>query len=685
GAFPAPFDKVTFVAEPVSNLVHADKLSDTGASFVASRVHSNKEFLASTDAWFRPVNLYIGPDGALYVVDYYRQIIEHPEWMGEEVVKSGQLYNGNNMGRIYRITPTGAKVADWTGGLKLGDASVEELVKQLSNPNIWWRLNAQRLLIDRKDERAGSPLIRMAQNPSAPFGRLHALWTLEGLNQLTPNIIAQALKDPVAGVRENAIKLAGLHLATAPQLASLLLPMQNDTNAKVRFQLLCTIGSINTPEALEARNNLLFRNVNDQWMQTAALSGSAAQTSSLLEVVLDSFRHQVPAYASLVQQLSGMVAGGKSSGDVHHLIQKATTLPEAEWQAPMLKGLTQGLKMKKAKAVSGDDQELLIQTFFESTSGGLRNASLELLKVTGVAKAPSLKKAFKKAVDISSDEQQPADRRAEAVEFLALGDPLPFVGLLKSLLNPGKPLSIQVASLRTLSVIPDNTVAEFLLRQWNNLTPQVQNEALNTFLVDTSRIALLLDAIENGQVQPATVGWQRSVRLMSQTNLKLREKARKLLTKTDEERANVNKAYQPALALNGNPEKGKTVFLTSCSSCHQIRGSMGVHFGPDLGTIHNWSADAIMANILAPDLSISSGFDLWEVTLKNGETIQGIISSETATSITLKNVGREIKAISRANIRSLKGLNMSSMPAGLEKQINHQQMANLLAYLRQNK
>jgi putative heme-binding domain-containing protein len=242
-----------------------------------------------------------------------------------------------------------------------------------------------------------------------------------------------------------------------------------------------------------------------------------------------------------------------------------------------------------------------------------------------------------------------------------------------------------VASLRTLSVIPDNTVAEFLLRQWNNLTPQVQNEALNIFLVDTSRIALLLDAIENGQVQPATVGWQRSVRLMSQTNLKLREKARKLLTKTDEERANVNKAYQPALALNGNPEKGKTVFLTSCSSCHQIRGSMGVHFGPDLGTIHNWSADAIMANILAPDLSISSGFDLWEVTLKNGETIQGIISSETATSITLKNVGREIKAISRANIRSLKGLNMSSMPAGLEKQINHQQMANLLAYLRQNK
>src|SRR5215217_1465917 len=171
GAFPAPFDKAVFVDEPVSNLVHVDQLTDKGASFVASRVHPHKEFLASTDAWFRPVNMYIGPDGALYVVDYYRQIIEHPEWMGEEVVKSGQLYNGHDMGRIYRITPTNAKAADWTKGLKLGDASTEELVAQLSNSNIWWRLNAQRLLVDRKDKSAVRALVKMSQDTASPMGR----------------------------------------------------------------------------------------------------------------------------------------------------------------------------------------------------------------------------------------------------------------------------------------------------------------------------------------------------------------------------------------------------------------------------------------------------------------------------------------------------------------------------------
>ena len=106
GLFPDSFNNVTFIAEPVSNIVHADHITEKGATFTASRVYQKKEFLASTDGWFRPVQFYIGPDGALYVIDYYRQIIEHPEWMSEDVNKSGALYNGSDKGRIYRVTPT---------------------------------------------------------------------------------------------------------------------------------------------------------------------------------------------------------------------------------------------------------------------------------------------------------------------------------------------------------------------------------------------------------------------------------------------------------------------------------------------------------------------------------------------------------------------------------------------------
>jgi putative heme-binding domain-containing protein len=204
-------------------------------------------------------------------------------------------------------------------------------------------------------------------------------------------------------------------------------------------------------------------------------------------------------------------------------------------------------------------------------------------------------------------------------------------------------------------------------------------------MVNPARISILLGAIESGKIQPATIGWPRSVSLMAQSDLKLRERARKLLTKDETARIKVNKEYQHSLSLKGNTDNGKNIFFKNCSSCHQIRGDLGVNFGPDLGTIHNWSADAIMANILAPNLSISSGFDLWTVELKDGSSFQGIISTETATAITLKNAGREERTIKRSDIKSLKALNMSSMPSGLEKQITQQQMADLIAYLKQNK
>lgn len=688
GAFPASFDSVTFVAEPVSNLVHADRIKDKGATFTASRIHPNKEFLASADSWFRPVNMYIGPDGALYIVDYYRQIIEHPEWMGEEVVKSGKLYNGSDKGRIYRITPDNAKPATWTKGLKLGDANDEHLVNELSNRNIWWRLNAQRLLADRANKQAIPALIKMAQNAASPLGRLHALWTLEGIGQLTPEMIEQALKDPVPGIRENAIKLAELHLSNAPRLQNALLSLKEDSDAKVRYQLLCSLGFVNTAEAAQARNQLLFRDLNDEWIQVAALSAAASQTASLLQVVIDSFKQNVPAYASLIKRLSAMIGANEKNEVIHELVERSV-VPASDqqpgWQGPLLQGIAEGLKTHKKISAFKGEQELLIKTFFENPSGEVRDASINMLKVIGLKSNPSLKKAKEKAVLIAGDTTQPNDKRAGAINFIALANPAPYSHLLKNLISPGEPSSVQEAALKALSAIPGNTVSQYLLTRWSDLTPEIRDEAINTFMANSERIAILLDAIETRKIQASTVGWPRSVSLMAQRDLKLRERARKLLTKDESERMKVNKEYQHALTLKGNAENGRNIFFKNCSSCHQIRGNLGVNFGPDLGTIHNWSPDAVMANILAPNLSISSGFDLWVVELKDGGSFQGIIASETPAAITLKNAGREERTIKRSDIKTLKSLNMSSMPSGLEQQINQQQMADLIAYLKQNK
>ncbi|QHT66757.1 c-type cytochrome [Rhodocytophaga rosea] len=688
GAFPPGFDSVTFVAEPVSNLIHADRIQPKGASFTASRLRPKQEFLASTDAWFRPVNLYTGPDGAMYVVDYYRQIIEHPEWMAEDVVKSGALYNGTDKGRIYRISKRDAKPADWTKGLSLGDATDDQLIEYLASSNIWWRRNAQRLLIDRGSKNTITALTKMAQQASSPLGRLHALWTLEGMGELQSELITKALQDAVHGVRVNAIKLAELHLETTPTLAEPLVAMQTDTDAKVRYQLLCTLGFINTPEADQARQKLLFRDINDNWVQIAALSAPASQQSGLLDAVLKQFNPDNPAHASLVSRLSAMAGASQKAERIHPLIEKATA-PMGEkasiWQASILEGLAKGLKSKETKAgFWQEEKKLLTKTCVNHPSIGVRKGSLAMLKVIGLPEKAQTQMAMQQALKQAGNHQLPEEERAQAILFLSLINPEPYFSFLTTCISPEEPLPVQSAALEAMSTIPGQKVGHYVIEQWTSLTPDMRDMAINTFMSDPERIQLLLDALEKGQIQSSSLGWRRSVHLMSYEDEKLRNRARMLLTKQDSSKPEVISQYQAALTMTGKAEQGKLVFQKNCTVCHQMEGN-GTAFGPELSSIKNRPPASIMNDILNPNASIADGYDLWTVELKNGESLQGIIATETPTAITLRNAGGQENTVARQDIKSLTALTISAMPAGLEKQINQQDMADLLAYIRQIK
>jgi putative membrane-bound dehydrogenase-like protein len=688
GAFPAPYNQnVTFIAEPVYNLVHVDLLKDSGASFTASRILEHKEFLSSTDAWARPVNFYVGPDGALYMLDYYRKVIESPEWMSDEAIAAGGLYDGSDKGRIYRITPTDAKSAEWTKGLKLGDASDDELIEQLSNKNNWWRLNAQRLLVDRNHKKSVPGLIKMAKNTSSELGRLHALWTLEGMGALDPSVIAEALKDPVAGIRENAIRLAEIHLPSAPQLSDVLLTLQNDPNPKVRFQLLLTLGFINTPQSSEARNKLLFEDINDKWVQIAALS-AGSKTAPLLKVVLERFRTDVPAYSSLVQRLTSMIGITGEADDIFQLIQKATAVVDtnnAKSHVAILEGLSRGLKNRKSPLMIPPNlQKRLIQTFFDNNSSQMRNASYHVLKVQGITEEALKNQSIEKALSIIKDSTQKSDRRADAIDFLSLGDPSSYENILEKLLVPQEQSVVQLAAVRTLNLVKGISVSQYIIQQWPELTPEIRDAAIRIFLGKPDRVNLLLTAMEKEVILPTSVSFGSSVGLMMQSDSTLRRRARAIFTRSQEEGKKVNEKYQQALKLTGDPVKGRAVYARHCTICHQVRGETGIAIGPDLGTVHNWKKEDIMANILDPNLSISAGFDLWNIELNTGESLQGIIKSETPAAITVVNNGKPDRTINRQEIKSLKTANVSAMPSGLEKNIDQQQMADLLSFLRQN-
>lgn len=687
GAFPEPFNTyTTFVAEPVSNIIHADKLKPRGSTFVASRMSQEREFLASTDMWFRPVNLYIGPDGALYVVDYYREIIEHPEWLSDEVINSGRLYNGHDMGRIFRISRVDAEPATWTSDLSLAKASHEQLLEKLSHPNIWWRRTAQRLLLDRKSPDVVPGLIKIVSSSTSALGRLHALWTLEGLNALRSEQIVAALRDPEAGVRMNAIKLAELHLKEHPALIRDLLPLQDDADAKVRFQLLCTLGFVDSPEAAGARNKLLFRDIEDEFVQVAALSAPSSQTGQLLESVLAGYKKNIPAYASLVQSLTAMTTTGEKSRGGYTLMSRALApVPQdsLSWQVPVLKGMARGVSSRKV-LFTANEQDLLFKAFFDHPAFQVRQATLQILQAGKLSAGGSTRAAMDNARTIAADQARPERERSLAIDLLALQNPVADAPFLRQAILSDKSLPVKLAAVRTLNAIPDEPIAQFFMENWSDLDPAVQDAALNTFMEKESRVRILVDALESGKIKPSGIGWQRSIRLMTQRNIELRNRARAFFSSNDQNRK-VIEAYQPALELRGDVARGQQVYERSCAICHQVKGKNGISFGPDLGTIQGWPASGIMANILDPNQSIAHGFDLWNVTLRNGESIQGVITDETSSSLTLRNANGQVNTVARDDIASQKAMNMSAMPVGLEKDISHQQMADLLAFLRDGK
>ncbi|MEO5892652.1 MAG: PVC-type heme-binding CxxCH protein [Ferruginibacter sp.] len=684
GLFPAPYDQnTTFIAESVSSLIHADFVKDSGASFVAGRVgEEGKEFLASTDGWSRPVNMYFGPDGALYVVDYYRQIIEHPEWMSKEAVAAGGLYNGSDLGRIYRITPIGTPAPDWIKGINLGKESPAEMVAQLANKNIWWRINAQRLLVDKGDLSI-VPQLEQLTRGGVREGRLHALWTLNGLNALTPATIAAALKDSVAGIRENAIQLAEMQMKAHPELVQSLIALQNDPNEKVRFQLLCTLGYLETPQVSQARENILFNDMNDKWVQAAALTATSAATGPLLQTVISKFNPEVPAFASLVSKIAAMVGGSGSATKINGLISQSVhsgTKNAAAWQSAVLVGLADGLKNRSDQLVTGAEQKMLVNAFFIHPESSVREASLALLIVTGVQDKSFLSSSIKKCVALAGDKSAPSERRKEAIKFLVLGKPSDQADLLRSLLVFQEEIPVQLAALNTLDAIPDSTVGLYLLQQWNKLTPGIRDAGIETFMKNENRMNMLLDAIEGGKIPKGSLGYAQITSLKHNNSEPVRNRAWAIFNDKDQEK--INKSYEQIFDLTGDPVKGRMVFLQNCGLCHQVRGKDGSAFGPDLGTIQGWQAKDILANILAPDLSISDGFDIWQVKLKTGETLQGIIASETTASIALQPSPGIEKVINRRQIESLKKMEGTIMPV-LTNKIDHQQMADLIVFLKQ--
>ncbi len=682
GIFPMEYQNAIFTAEPVHNMVHVDKVTEKGASFEAENMLQNQEFLASKDSWFRPVNHYVGPDGAIYLIDYYRKVIEHPEWLSDEVINSGDLYAGVNQGRIYRITPSGTSPPNFLDNLNLSSMSDAELIQQLNNKNGWWRTHAQRLLMERNyDELAHSITTALTQGLNET-GKIHAMWILSGKEVLSDKSLLRLLNDASPNVREQAIKVTERRLNKSMTLSEALLAMTDDPNAKVRYQLLLTLGELSSQKVANARTKLLFEDIEDEWMQLAALSAKDLDVKAVYDQAQnDLLSIQTPNTTLFFRRLSELISRSGSSHEINSFLTSTLESSEAIWYSPIiLDGISRSISDNPSLSISPHNLQLLESKFDLMTNTRIRSRSIDLLDEAGYFKHQENKLQHKALAYIKQGDADP-ELISDALKVLARTNADQHLQLFqKYLLAETNPL-IRESALRAHQFVGTHALP-FLVNAWPQLLPDERTRAVQILTNSNEGKRLILNSIQSGKIHPSSISWPKTVQLLNSQNDDIRALARRILSGNELNADSIWSQYKEALAINGNSDTGEQVFRQSCGTCHQKSNQNGIAFGPDLASVQNRSLSALLLDILHPNRSIADGYELWQLELNNGEFMSGIIADESPSSMTLRNAAGQDQTINRSTIKSIKAFENSAMPQNLYAQISIEEMADLLAYLK---
>jgi putative membrane-bound dehydrogenase-like protein len=683
--FPAEYRAGHFSVDNAQNLVHHCRLIPDGASYRAARPDGAEqvEFLTSTEQWFRPVNLSVGPDGALYIVDMYRSIIEDysaiPRYLQQLYIES--LIAGGEKGRIWRVFHGDVPPRS---PLHLNGADAATLVKALEHPNSLWRETAQRLLVERGDRSVAKPLETLALRGPTPQSRLHALYTLDGLGQLTAAVVEAALDDPHFAIRSHALQLAERWLGEHESLRQRVLALVDDPEPRVRLQLAFTLGELQTAAATAALHRLAVEQGEDRWMQAAILSSSSDSAADLTAAVLRDDETAGQSRA-LLPGLAAVVGARQQPLELAAVLQAtATSSASALSKQRVLLGLLEGLPQTPASRFTSPVGTEALAALLTATEVDLKNAAFQLAKRLRFHEAAEMNAVLQEAVRTARDGQTPLAARITALAVLDGADADRVAPLATELLDPRQPIELQLAVIGLISSLDDPRAAGWLLADWPARTPKTQQAVLEAVFARQQRLPHLLEAVAEGRIPLASLDAFRRTQLLQSPDAAIRRRAEALLhgqTQPAQQRELLDR-YREALAGPRDARRGLDVFEKQCSKCHQAQGRGSV-VGPDLSATTRRSDEMLLSDMLDPNNQITVGFNQYTVVTADGRILSGVLVAETATSITLRREQAVDTTILRKDIDDLAASPISMMPERLEQEVSPQDAADLIAYLRE--
>jgi putative membrane-bound dehydrogenase-like protein len=678
-SFPEEYwNKAAFVCEPTGHLVHTDWLVPKGSGFVA---RDGWNILASDDEWTAPICAEVGPDGALWVIDWYNYIVQHnPTPKGFETGK-GAAYvtplRDKTHGRIYRIVYKGAKPSPKVDFTK---ADEKELVATLSQENMWTRTTAQRLLVERGKTDVVPQLAAVVKDAKSPAGAFHALWTMHGLGAFAADK-GDAFDAAKAGLASADPGVRRAALAVMPRTAdgaAAILAAKSIANpdATVRQEALLALSEM--PASKEAAAAVMAgvldpKNAGDPWIPSALVAAAARSDMEFLLAAMAAkpAKEVESTYTKTIRVVAEHLARQAPDGAAPKLLA-ALQSAEPMSAEPLLAGLAAGWPRTRKPvlddAASADFSALAAKL---PPSGVTQLAQLAKRwgqeKLMG-ATTGKLRDAALKRV---ADDKLPDDARlAAAHDLISLGGDEESLKAVLDQIGPQAGPTLTAGFFDALADSSSEAVGPAVVKHWPQLTPAGRGAAVDLLLKRPAWASALLDAVEKGGVDKADLGVEQTQRLSRYPDASVSDRARKLLASSgglpNPDRQKVVDAFLPALKRRGDAIHGRKVFEDNCAKCHR-HGDLGANIGPDLTGMAVRDRADLAIDVLDPNRSVEGNYRQYIIQTKDGRVLQGLLLSETQTTVELMDSQAKKHDVLREDIDEFRATKLSLMPDGFEK------------------
>jgi putative heme-binding domain-containing protein len=680
GLFSARFDGAVIYPNLRANAMRVSRLQAEGSTFTT---HFQEDFIVSSDRWFRPVKSVTGPDGALYVADWYDYNISHTDPKD----RSKWYIPSRDTGRIWRVKPAGTTPRA-LATLPLSRLTSDALVDLLAQPNAWYAREARRILMERRDLAVCPRLVEAVRGARDDRTALEALWALHVSGGLTEDLCVEFLGHRSEHVRAWAVRLLGDERRVSPRCLARLVDLARDEpSPTVRSQLACSCKRLPGADAIRLVDALLGRSEDLADPHIPLLLWWAVEDKAVSD------RERVLALCAPTAAWNRPIMRGVI---VERLARRylAEGAPEGFLACARLLGL----------APSAPERERLVRAMEEQMEGqhlerapeALATALIPLLASANPSSALvrlSLRLGLGGAAGIATtragDRRLPAADRAEFVRALGELRRPAFLKLLISLLGDDEPEAVRTAALLALQRYEDDAIPSAVIDRYRAMPRALKDKARDVLASRGAWSARALAAAENGTIPAGDFTLDQVRRMVLHKESSLTMRAEKIWGQvrpatSREKQGRIMAVAQILAKERGDPARGKPLVVKTCLNCHQLFGE-GERIGPDLTAIDRKSLDTLLQNVIDPAAVIREGYQQYNVATRDGRILAGLLMENSGGKVTVLDSKAVRTPLREAEVETITRAETSLMPEGLLDPFSDQELRDLFAYLRSEK